>query len=260
MQSTHRLRLTWERLFHLVRRDIKSRYKDTVLGLMWILLTPLIQAIVISFVLAKVMGIRASSLPPELFPFVILTGLTAWNMISHSISNAMTIFVNNRDLVRNQPIPLILLPLSTVVVKLFDFVVETVFLLPLLALIHHPVGAIIGLLVPFTLALFLFTVGVSLIFSTIYMYIRDIGHLVSFILSIWFWVSPIFYPAELIPSHLRFFNLNPLVHILATFRQILLYQQADPVKLSKLLLMSLVVAVVGVVIFQRQRKIILDIP
>lgn len=254
MHRKRLLRLRFEQLLYLVRRDIKKRYKDTVLGLLWIVLTPLIQSVVISFVLVRIIGVESGSLPARLYPFIVLTGLTTWNYISHTVSQAMGLFTANRELVQNQPLPLILLPLSSALVKLFDFVIDGAFLILLLIIIGYSPGWLVLLIVPFSLALFLFVTGLSLLFSLIYLYIRDVGHLVSFILSVWFWLSPIFFSAELIPPHLALFNLNPMVHILASFRNILLYHIADPMKEAKLLVMGLVVFTAGVVVFRRYAR------
>lgn len=238
----------------MVRRDIKRRYKDTALGLLWIILTPLIQSVVISYVFVKVIGIQSTQLPASLYPFIVLTGLTAWNYISHTISQAIGLFTINRELVQNQPIPLLLLPLSSSLVKLFDFMVETGFLVVLLIIIKHAPGWEVLLLIPFTFSLFLFVTGLSFLFSLIYLYVRDVGHVVSFILSVWFWLSPIFFPAEIIPERLALFNANPMIHILASFRNIMLYHTSDPLKDSKLLVLSLAVFLFGAMVFSRYSK------
>lgn len=248
------LQLRFEQLSHLIRRDIKRRYKDTALGLLWIILTPVIQSVIISFIFVKIIGIRSTQLPADLYPFIVLTGLTSWNYVSHTISQAMGIFTANRELVMNQPVPLLLLPLASSLVKLFDFVVETGFLIVLLIVIQHAPGWEILLLIPFTLALFLFVTGLSFLFSLAYLYVRDVGHIVSFILSVWFWLSPIFFPAELIPSRLAFFNANPMIHIIASFRNIMLYHTLDPVKDSKLLILGTAFFVVGITVFNRYAK------
>jgi len=254
MLKNRLLQLRLEQLSYLVRRDIKRRYKDTALGLLWIVITPLIQSVVISFVFVRIIGIQSSQLPASLYPFIVLSGLTAWNYISHTVSQAMVVFTTNRELVQNQPVPLLLLPLTSSLVKLFDFMVETGFLLILLVIIRHAPGWEVLLLIPFTFSLFLFVTGLSFIFSLIYLYVRDVGHVVSFILSVWFWLSPIFFPAEIIPDRLALFNANPMIHILAAFRNIMLYHTADPLKDSKLLALSLAVFLLGGMIFNRYAK------
>ena len=254
MSKKRVLRLRYEQLMYLLRRDIKKRYKDTALGLLWILLTPLIQSFVIAYIFVRIIGVQSSQIPTDLYPFIVLSGLTTWNYVSHTIGRAMDVFTTNREFVQNQPLPLILLPLASSLEKLFDFVVETAFLIILLTVVHHAPGIQLLGLLPFTLAIFLFVTGLSMLFSLIYIYVRDVGHIVSFFLSVWFWLSPIFFPADIIPSHLSWFNTNPMVHLLASFRSIMLNHTVDPVKEAKLLAMGLIVFSVGSLVFNRYHK------
>lgn len=249
--------LNWERLWQLVKREIKQRYKDTVLGVVWIVLAPIIQALAISFILVRVIGVN-SAIPAALFPFIVLSGFLVWNFIARTVGHALSTFTNNRELVINQHIPLALLPLSQTIVKLIDYLVELVVLIILLFIVNQPITwSFLGLL-PLTFALFLFTCGLSFIFSTAYIVIRDTGHLMSFILSIWFWLSPVFYPSDIIPKALSILNFNPVVHFLFAARQMLFYNLVDPVKLAKILVMSAIVFVVGIVFFERVKPKIYD--
>lgn len=253
------LRLRWEQLQQLSRREIKRRYKDTALGMLWIVFFPLVQSLVISAAFILVFGQQLPGQPVHFFPLIVFSGFVLWNFVSNSASQALTAFSGNRELVINQPLSLLLLPLANTVIKLNDFVIDCVVLAVLVSIfIHHPTVAWFAL-IPLTFALTVFVAGLCLLFSLLYQFARDVGHLMSFILSVWFWLSPIFYPAELIGSRFRFFNLNPLVHFLAAFRQILLYNQADGLKILKLTVMSLVLFAFSLLIFNRRKKLIYDL-
>lgn len=252
-------RLNRERLGFLVLREIKSRYKDTTLGLVWVIITPIIQAFVISFFLVKIIGLSAPSIPTQQMPLVVLSGLILWNFVSRSFAQAMSTFSGRRELIINQPLPLILLPLSDSLTKLFDFVVDTLVLVIMSWIVIGHLGWSLLALIPFTLILWIFGAALALLSSLIEVVVRDVGHLVSFFLSIWFWFSPIFYPAEIIPVHYRFINLNPLVHFLAAYRQIILGQTVDIEKMAKLIVMSTVIGLFSWWVFRRYQKRIYEV-
>jgi len=252
-------KINFERLIVLTQKEIRSRYKFTVLGWLWIILTPIIQALVISFFLVKVIGLKAPGTETIELPVIILSGLTVWNFVSRTIIQSMNTFIMNKGLVKNNYLPLFLLPLSNTIVKFIDFLTDTAVVLIIVFALQLQTQINILALILFAICLFIFVYALSLFFSLINIFVRDFGHLISFILSIWFWSSPIFYPATLIAPKLWFVNLNPLVHMLASFRQIMLTNTFDSDKLIKIFLMSVVLLILTNFFFMRNQKKVYDV-
>ena len=247
-------------MLELARRETRRRYKDTILGWLWIILIPLLQSAVIAFLFVKMAGIDLSG-TNEPYVLLVLSGFTVWNFVSHTVSQSMTALSGNMDLINTQPIPISLLPLSGALVKTYDWLTEVLVFIVVAIMVTGQLPTTFWQgIVPLVVSLTLFVAGLSLIISLIGSLIRDAGHLVSLFLSIWFWLSPIFYPAERIASRFGLINLNPLIHFLAAFRQISLDGILDVDKLAKLFVCSAVFFVVSLVVFQRQSWRIYDRP
>jgi len=254
------LRINYERLVNLVQKEIRARYKFTFLGWLWIILTPIIQALVISFFLIKVIGLKTPDANDSLtLPIIILSGLTVWNFISRTMTQSMNAFILNRNLVKNNYLPLFLLPLSNTIVKFIDYLLDTTVLIIIIFILGLGVKINLLALIFLSFTIFLFVYALSLISSLINVFIRDFGHLISFFLSIWFWSSPIFYPASLIAPELWFVNLNPVVHILASYRQIVLTNQLDLEKLIKVFGLAIIFLVIANIFFMSNRKKVYDV-
>lgn len=254
------LRLYWELLLELAKRETRRRYKDTALGWIWIILLPLIQSAVIAFLFVKLAGVSFSD-PKIPYVLIVLSGFTVWNFVSHAVSQAMTALSDSMELINTQPLPLTLLPLAGALVKTYDWLIELLVFVILTVILTGsiPTTFFMGIL-PLAVSLTMFVAGLALLTSLLGSFVRDSGHLISLFLSVWFWLSPIFYTASRIPTHLRAINLNPLVHFLAAFRQISLEGVLDAEKLAKLFIMSAIVFVASLIIFHRTSRRVYDRP
>ncbi len=252
MTIRRKLRLNWELLCELTRRETRRRYKDTILGWLWIILIPILQSAVISYLFVKLAGIDFGSSEQTYF-LIVLSGFTVWNFVSHTVSQAMSALSGNLELINTQPLNIALLPLSGVAVKTIDWVIDLLSFIILLTILFQAPGVtfFIGIL-PLAISLILFVAGLSLLAAMVGVLVRDAGHLISLFLSIWFWTSPIFYPAARISSQFAFINLNPLVHFLAAFRQMSLDGTVDADKIAKLFIASLVFFAFSLLVFRRQ--------
>jgi ABC-type polysaccharide/polyol phosphate export permease len=255
-----RARLYLELLLELARRETRRRYKDTILGWLWIILIPLLQSIVIAYFFVRLAGIDLSSSGAP-YILLVLSGFTIWNYVSHTIGQAMSTLSDSRELVNTQPIPLTLLPLSGALVKTYDWLIEVaVFALFVVILTGDlPTAFLLGI-GPLAVSLIMFVSGLALLTALVGSFVRDAGHLVSLLLSIWFWLTPIFYPAERIAAHFTLINLNPLIHFLSAFRQLGLEGVMDADKLAKLFVCSAAFLVTSLLIYRRTAWRIYDRP
>jgi len=261
MSILDKLRELWqyrELIRNLVRRDLKARYKNSILGIAWSWVNPLLMMLVFTVVFNFLAG--RSDLPN--YHVFILCALLPWNFFSASVNGATGSIVNNAFLVKKVYFPREVLPISIVLSNLVNFFMA----LPVFFLLALLSGARISpwvLFLPVPIAIQLvFTIGVCLLLATLDVFFRDTQIIMDVLLLAWFFVTPIFYSITDVPQAARIlgveFNpqlwlhrLNPMASIIATYRDLLYW--GAPTALDFLLrtaLTALVVLVVGYLVFQ----------
>jgi lipopolysaccharide transport system permease protein len=191
-----------EMLRNLVSKEIRARYKASVLGFLWTFVNPLLTLAVYSFVFSVVMksGIKNYSM----FLFV---ALLPWNYIAMSITQGTTSLVGNVSLVKKIYFPRAILPLSLVLANMVNYLLGLIILMPALAIFHIR-----------------FTIALTLIVSAGTVYFRDLEHIIGIFIMLWFFLTPIVYSIDTIPTNLRnLFNFNPASPIIEAYRSIFFY-------------------------------------
>ena len=180
-----------ELLALLTRREVKARYKNSSLGIVWSLFRPLVQLAIYYFAIGQILG-AARAIPD--FAIFVFIGLTTWGLFSEIISSGTASIVNNGALVKKVYLPREIYPLSTVGSALFNFAVQVVVLIAaILVISEFPADARV-LLAPFAIVtLVVFATSVGLVLSAVNVYLRDTEHLVEIALVVLFWASPIVY-------------------------------------------------------------------
>jgi ABC-2 type transport system permease protein len=219
-----RLRELWsfrEVLANLVRRELKVKYAASFLGAVWSLLNPVVFLAVFSFVVA----VLRTDVPD--FPVFLLSGLLAWNFFSSSVQLGTRAVVDNASLVKKVAFPREILPLASIGVGLVDLGLQTAVLVGFIAVSGHGLGAAALVLYPVSfVALLAFTTAVTFLAASANVRYRDVQHLVGLGLVVWFWATPIVYPAALVRDHLSpaLWNLylaNPMTAIVSGFQRAL---------------------------------------
>ena len=207
-------------LFTLAGRDLRLRYKQTVLGVVWVVLQPLLAAGVFSFVFGKVARMPSDGVPYFIFSYA---GLMAWNLFSGTLNKVSGSLVGNSHLISKVFFPRLILPLSSVPSALVDFGVAGGMMLVLLCLEHLTPGWGLLLLPVWTAMLLAFATGIGLWTTSLMVSYRDVGYVVPVALQILLYASPIAYAMSAVPEPLRvWYRLNPLVPVLEAFRWSLL--------------------------------------
>jgi len=193
----------------LVERDIRLRYKQTALGVVWVVLQPLIAAAIFATVFGRLVKIPSEGQPYLLFVFC---GLTAWTYFSQALQRASNSLVSNSQLVSKIYFPRLLIPLAHTLAVLVDLAVMILILLLLMAF-FHVVPTMRFLALPFFLLLATLTsIGVSLWFSSLSVKYRDFMHTLPFLIQVWLYASPVIYPATIVPQPWRtWYSINPAV-------------------------------------------------
>ena len=198
------LRDIWHRrelLSLLVRREIRARYKDSSLGLLWSLVRPLTQLLIYYFAIGQILGV-ARNVPS--FAIFVFVGLTTWTLFTETVSSSTTSMVNNSGLVKKVYLPREIFPLASVGGALFTFAIQFVILLVATAVIgQFPLDPSVALVPLAFLALLVFSTAIGLFLSAINVYLRDTQHLVEVVLAVLFWASPIVYSFSFVHEALQ---------------------------------------------------------
>jgi lipopolysaccharide transport system permease protein len=217
-QPNRRLIYLRDLLRELVLRDMKLRYKGSVLGLAWSLLNPLAQLLVFGFVFSSLLPLSIPNYTAFLF-----TGLLVWSWFQSSLFASTTVIVDGRTLIKRPGFPVALLPVVTVTANLVHFALALPVLLVFLLLTGIPLHVTV-LLLPLLIAIqFLLTLSISYFLAAVQVTFRDTQHLVGVLLLLFFYLTPIFYDGSVVPAAIQpIYRLNPLLHLLEAYRAILI--------------------------------------
>lgn len=206
-------------LHELVVREIKLRYKRSVLGLGWSLLNPMVQLVVFSLVFRYLLPLNIPN-----YSIFLFTGLLAWNWFQTGLLAAAGAIVNNEELIKRPGFPVAVLPIVTVATHLIHYLLALPVLFVFLWL-SDLAPAPTMLLLPVVIVIqFVFMLGLAYLVAAIHVTFRDTEHLLNIFLFLLFYLTPIFYDAAMLPEQVRlFYSLNPLVTLIETYRDILLY-------------------------------------
>jgi lipopolysaccharide transport system permease protein len=255
------LREMWERrelLWFLAWRDVRVRYKQTILGAGWAVLQPFIQMIVFSVVFGGLLKVPTDNdIPYALFSF---TALVPWGLFGAVLATTATSLTANSGILNKVYFPRLLIPLASAGARLVDFGVAFVILLGMALAFGTRLTPNI-LWIPLFLFLLLVTaLGFGLWLGAINVYIRDVQMLVPFMVSLWEFASPVVYSASAIPETWRLvYALNPMAGVLIGFRWCLLGTAPPGPEIWPSILVAIVVFLTGMMMFLRVQRTMVDI-
>ena len=209
-----------ELLYFLIWRDVKIRYKQTVLGTAWVIIQPLMIMVIFTVIFGQFARIPSDGLPYSIFTY---TALLPWQYFSQAISRSSDSLVSSAHLITKIYFPRLIIPISAVLAPLVDFAIAFVVLLGMMAWFGiSPYWN--ALFLPLFLLLALITaLAVSLFLSALNVKYRDVRYTVPFLIQFWMYASPVVYPVSIIPAQWRLlYSLNPLVGVIEGFRWALL--------------------------------------
>lgn len=245
-----------ELLFNLVKKELKLRYRNSVLGFFWSLLNPLLMMLIFTFVFAHIFKLGIKN-----FPIFLLTGLLPWNFFNMALFSATSSVVANSHLVKKVYFPREILPISAVFADLVNFLIAMFMLFAFLIVYGYNFYAYVPILLIVILIQTILTVGLSLFLAGINVYFRDIQYIVSVTLLALFYATPIIYNMQMIenmnlakrfPLLLTLYKANPLSSLMILYRN-LLYETHLPSfgLLGYAALISLGILLVGYLVFHR---------
>lgn len=209
-----------ELIKHLALREIKARYKQSFLGFFWIILNPLCQMLIMSFVFSRIIRTGDLGVP---YPIFLFAGLLPWLLFSNSLTSATNVFVENASIIKKVYFPREILIISTLLAKLIDFALTATIFLAMLLIFQMPFTPYMLLFFPILFIQTLFTFSLSLLLSTLNILYRDVQYLFNLFLTLWFYLTPIVYLVDFFPAHYRWiFQINPMAVFINAYREVLL--------------------------------------
>ena len=255
------LRELWEYrelLYFLTWRDIKVRYKQTVLGAAWAVIQPLFMMLVFSLFFGKLAGVPSDGIPYPVFAFC---GLLPWQLFANSLTQASNSLVGSQNLITKVYFPRLVVPISAVLGGVVDFAIAFVLLLAMMFYYGIVPGWQIVVLPGLVLLVVLASLGVGLWLSALNVQYRDVRYTISFLVQFWLFATPVAYPSSIVPEKWRvLYALNPMVGVVDGFRWALLGKPESP---GVPLLISMIVVVLllvgGLYYFRRMEQQFADI-
>ncbi len=244
-------------LYFLTRRDLSVRYKQTVLGVLWAILQPLLTMIVFSVFLGNLAAVPSDGVPYPVFAYL---GLLPWTYFSSTVTRAAMSLVSHANLLGKVYFPRVLIPLSAALSALVDFAIAAVILVGIMFYFDmFPAPGSI-LLLPLVLLTALLALGVGMWLAALNVRYRDVQHATPFLMQIWMFATPVVYPNSLVPESYRaWFHLNPMAGIIAAYRGAVLGTPIDWQGLSISGAVTLAFLVLGIWQFRRMDRFFADV-
>ena len=234
-----------------ISKDVRGKYKYSVLGVIWSFLNPLLQIAVYAIVFPLIMR---SNLPN--YTVFLCCGLIPWNFFSTATSRTSFTMIENGNIIKKVYFPREILPLSVVTSEAINFIISTIIILVFVLAYGMGLSKYIIFYPLILLVQYFLLIGISFIVSSVTVYFRDLQHFIGIALQLLFYATPIVYAPDSIPQNFQWIlQFNPMTYIINGYRDIFYYQQMpDFASLGLVLLISIALTIVGYLIFKKLQK------
>jgi lipopolysaccharide transport system permease protein len=247
-----------ELIYFLTWRDLKVRYKQSVLGVLWAILKPFMNMVVFTIFFGELAKIPSDGIPYPIFSY---TGLLPWIFFASALEVSARSMLQSGHMVSKIYFPRIIVPLASVFANLVDFAISFIILIGMMIFYHIVPTANIFWLPVFLLLAMIAAIGVGLWFSALLVMYRDVNYLLPFITEIWKFVSPVVYSATMIPEKWQWlYSLNPMAGVVSGFRWALL-GKPETISFPGVAIsagISLVIFISGLYFFRRMERVFAD--
>lgn len=243
--------------FILTLRDIKVRYKQTFLGVLWVVIQPLLMMLVFTLFFGKLAKIPSDGIPYPLFAYA---GLLPWTFFSNALNSSGNSLVGNSSLITKVYFPRMIIPIAAVGAGLLDFAIS--FALLVLLMFYYGVGFSPNILLLPILALLtaLLAIGLGMWMSALNVKYRDIRYALPFLIQLWLFATPVIYPSSLIPENWRWlYRLNPLTGLIEGYRSAIFGKPFDFAGLGISIFIILIVLIYSAYTFRQMERSFADI-
>jgi lipopolysaccharide transport system permease protein len=241
-----------------IGREVRIRYKQSVLGVGWAILQPLALTLVFTVVFSSIVKIETGGIPYPIFAYA---ALVPWTFFATSLSFGIPSLVNNLNLVGKIYFPREILPLASIGAAVLDFAMAVVVFAGLMLIYQIPLTVNILWVIPLIIIQIMLTIGVTLLGAATIVFFRDVRFVIPLLVQIWMYASPVIYPTDLVPSRYQaLYFLNPMAGLIDGYRRALVTgqaPQADAVGLSAII--ALTVLILGYFVFKRTEPVFADL-
>src|SRR5512141_2115774 len=246
-----------ELIFFMIWRDIKVRYKQTMLGATWAVIQPVLTMLVFNFIFGQVAKVPTEGIPYPIFSY---TALLPWGLFTTALNTASRSLTSNQNMITKIYFPRLVLPLSSVLGGLVDFAIAFVILIVMMIYYKVTPTAAVWLLPLFLLLTVVTALGVALWLSAINVQYRDVNYVLPFLTQFWLFLTPVAYSAKVISAKWQLaYSLNPMAGVVNGFRWALLGTNTGPsFNMAISVLISLVVLISGLFYFRSMEKTFAD--
>lgn len=247
-----------ELFYFLSWRDIKVRYKQTAIGVIWAVLQPFLTMVVFSVFFGRVVGISSGEIPYSIFAYC---GIIFWNYFSNSLSTASNSLVTNQAIIQKIYFPKIIMPIASTLVFLIDFFFASIIFVGLM-IYYHFCPSLVGILliIPSIIITFLSFSGLALVLSAINVKYRDVRYALPFFIQLLIFLTPVIYPASILGKYQWLWYLNPMSGVIETMRAGLLGTGAINWSLfASSVLLSILLFFIGVLYFKKSERFFADV-
>jgi lipopolysaccharide transport system permease protein len=247
-----------ELIYFLTWRDIKVRYKQALLGIAWSVLQPVLTTAIMTVVFGVLLKVESDGLP---YPVFALSALLPWHLFQLSLQKSSISLVGNANLLTKVYFPRVIIPLSSVLAALVDFVISLILLFITMAIYRIPLTWNVLWVIPLTILTVLAALAVGFWLSALNVQYRDVQQMVPFLIQIWMYATPIVYPISIIPegTFRYIYSLNPMVGVVQGFRWAFFGGSPPDMTLLISSLAVLLLLVTGLFFFRRMEKTFADV-
>lgn len=248
-----------ELFYFFTWRDIKIKYKQTVLGFLWAILQPLLMMLIFSLFFGRVLNVDTKGLP---YPVYVFSGLLVWNIFASGLSGASTSIANNALIIKKIYFPRLIIPVSSILVALFDFFMAFILFVPILIYFHQPLS--VSALWVWPLAVFAglaATLGLGCWLAALSVKYKDFRYVIPFLIQVLFFTSPVIYPISTVkyPALQYIFALSPIYAPIELFRAPLASTPQDAFLITISVASCLVLLLLGLIYFWKTESSLADL-
>lgn len=246
-----------ELFFTLVERDIKVRYKQTIIGGLWAIVRPFTTMVLFSFFFGKIAKIPSDGIPYPIFSY---SGLLLWTYFSSAVNSASNSLIGSAGLISKVYFPRLIIPLSSTILGLFDYVIASIFVVVFMIYFQFIPKATILLLPLVIFFTWMLAAGVGFWLSATNVLFRDIKYLVSFILQLWIYATPVIYPFSVAGKFKWLVTINPMSGLIEAHRSMMLGHQAVNYSIFAIsIVLTLIIFTTGLLYFKSIERKFADV-
>ncbi|WP_191601036.1 ABC transporter permease [Marinomonas algicola] len=245
-----------------IRNDLTTRFSRSLLGGLWMLIHPLAMVLIYTLILSAVLSSKLPGIDSQFaYAIYLISGMLAWTLFTDIVQRCLGVFIEYSNQIKKINFPKITLPIIVLGTSVIGYSILLVVALIAFALLSHLHWLSLLWLPILTLITLMFALSVGMILGTLNVFIRDLGQLMSIVLQLLFWFTPIVYPAHVVPESIQMLlPLNPLYHIVDGFHQVLAYQSTPDVgSLLVVFFLSVFLSVIGVLLYRRANAEMMDV-